>query len=181
MRIIFQKLAQYALLRAVIYIALGIVMLIWPQTVMNVIVYILAAYAIVMGLVTIISAVRSRQTSDDFGYSLTTGILMLALGAVLIIFTQAILSILPIFLGVLLILGGAFNLAQALSAGRSIGKTNIFLIFAGILVIIGGVLVIFNPFGAAVILFRIFAAAVIIMGIGEAINYFTYRKISKLG
>lgn len=178
MRTVFDKLAQSALLRTILYIVLGVLVLIAPTLVMNIIVYLIAAVAIVMGIINLVNYFRHR-TEGDSGYGVVSGVLLVVLGIVMLIFSGAIISILNIFLGALLILGGAVNLARAFSSGRTLGRQNIFLIIVNILVIIGGILIIVNPFGAAVILFRVFGAVLVVMGISELVTFFVYRQLGK--
>lgn len=178
MRNIFEKLAKYALLRGILYIALGILMLIAPQVVMHVIVYILAAYAIIMGIINMVAYLRNRRDGVG-GFGLVTGVLLIVLGIVMIIFTRGILSILPIFLGALLILAGVSRLIEAIGGGSGLGTPRLLLVIIAILVIIGGFLVILNPFSTSVLLFQIFGIIAIIQGVGEVISYFTFRKAGK--
>lgn len=177
MRGVFGKLAKYALIRGVLYVALGILMVVAPEVVMQVIVYILAVYAIIMGVINIAAHLRSRG-EDASSFGLITGVLLVVLGIVMFIFTQAILSILPIFLGALLILAGVSRLVEAIGGGSSLGGPRILLIILALLIIIGGLLVIFNPFSTAVLLFRVFGILVIVQGVGELISFFTFRKSS---
>ncbi|NLW79465.1 MAG: hypothetical protein GXY32_08660 [Ruminococcaceae bacterium] len=178
MRPVFDKLAQSALLRTILYIVLGVLVLIAPALVMNIIVYLIAAVAIIMGIINLVGYFRGR-TQGDSGFGIVSGVLLVVFGIVLIIFSGAIISILNIFLGALLILGGAVNLARTFNSGKTVGRQNIFLIVINILVIIGGILIIFNPFGAAVILFRVFGAVLVIMGVSELVTFFVYRKLGK--
>ena len=178
MRSIFEKLAKYALLRGIVYIAFGVLMLLAPQTVMNTIVYILAGYAIAMGALNIFAYFRERP-AGFMDFNLVSGVMLVVLGVVMIIFTKAILSILPIFLGVLLILGGIARLAEAISATSQLGGAKILLIVLGLLIIIGGIVVVANPFGSAVLLFRAFGVLVVVQGIGEVASYFSFRRLGK--
>lgn len=178
MRIVFEKLARYALLRGILYVALGVLMLIAPAIVMQMIVYILAAYAIIMGVINIVAYLRNRQ-EGEVSFGLVTGGLLIVLGIVMIVFTKAILSILPIFLGALLILAGVSRLVEAIGGGTALGTPRILLIILAILIIIGGLLVILNPFSTSVLLFQVFGLLVILQGVGEFIAYFTFKKSDK--
>lgn len=178
MKTVFEGLAKYALLRAVLHIALGVLMLLAPQAVMNVIVYILATYVVALGVINIVDYLRHRrEQASSFG--LVSGILLLVLGAVMFAFTNAIISILPIFLGVLLMIGGITVLGQAVSYGRLFGRTSILTVVLSILVIVGGVLVVLNPFSSAVLLFQVFGVALVVMGVGELVSFFSYRSYAK--
>lgn len=178
MRNIFEKLAKYALLRGILYIALGVLMLLMPETVMQVIVYVLAGYAITMGVINIVAGLRDK-TAGALGFDFVSGAMLIVLGVVMIIFTKGILSILPIFLGVMLVIAGIARLAEAVGGGPGLGAPRILLIILAVLIIIGGIVVVVNPFTSAVILFQVFGGLVVVQGIGEVISYFTFKRISK--
>lgn len=178
MKAVFNSLSKYALARAILYIALGILMLVAPETIMSVIVYILAAYVLVMGALNIVNYFRYRE-AGFMGFELVSGILLAVLGILMFVFTRSIIAILPVFLGVLLVVGGISNLVGALRYGRVLGHTNVLLVVLDILVIIGGVVVVANPFASAVILFQIFGAVTAALGVGELISYFTYKRMGK--
>lgn len=178
MRNLFDTLAKYALLRGILYIALGVLMLAAPQTVMHIIVYVLAAYAIAMGIINIVAWLRERKEGSA-GFGLVSGVMLVVLGVVMIIFTKGVLSILPILLGAMLIIGGVVRLAEALGGGPDLGRPRIFLIVLAALITIGGIVVIVNPFGTSVLLFRAFGALVIVQGVGELTSYFTFKNIKK--
>lgn len=174
MKSFFDKLTQYAILRTVIDVAIGLLMLIFPEQVMSAIIYLIAVYVAVMGVVGIIRYIRNR--ADGSMYDLVTGILMIILAAMMVVFTKSLISVLPIFLGAILIIAGVFQLAQGISVKRTVGKVNIVQIVLGVLVIAGGILGLANPFKSAVLLFRVFAITILIMGINELVMYFFARK-----
>lgn len=166
---------KYAIFRCVFYLVLGLAMLIFPDTVVQIIIYILAAYAVISG---IISLVSSRKAEGGSG-SLVGGILLIALGVCLFLFYKAIASILPIFVGVMMILIGIAQLAQAFGARQYTGKLNVFQLILGLLVLVGGVVGVLNPFGSLIILFRVFGALTLIMAVNEFSLFLTLRKAGK--
>lgn len=179
MRSVFNVISGNALLRAVIYIALGVLILFFPQTITNIIVYVLAAGVAVLGVANIINFIRGRDTEEPMSFDLVSGILFLVLAALMVIFTRQLVSVLPVFLGVLLIINAASDLAQTISYGRKAGKQNVFLIALDVLIILGGIVVILNPFASAILLIRIYGAIIIVNGVGGLIAFFTYRKIDR--
>lgn len=175
MRGFFQKFTQYALLRAALLAVLGILMLLFPGTLLNLIVYIVAACVIIYGVVNIINYIRTRTTAVN-GFEFVVGCLLLVLGLVMILFSRQIVSILPIFLGVLLVIGGASYFVNAWGAGE---QKNIPLLLLSALIIIGGLLVIFNPFGSMELLCRIFGLLLLLSCVDELFAFFTYRNGGK--
>lgn len=178
MRAMFDKLAKFALLRGALFVGLGVLMLAAPESVMKAIVYVLAAYSIVLGILNIVAFYRGR-TRVFFGYDFISGAMLILLGVVMIIFTKGILSVLPIFLGVLLILGGVARLIEALGGAAGMGGPRAVLLVLAVLLIAGGVVVIANPFTTSVILFQVYGALVVLQGISEVTSYFAHRKAAR--
>lgn len=178
MRSVFDKISSHTLLKALIYILLGILMFIFPKTIVSIIVYVLAAYVAVLGVINIINFIRNRDENTSMSFDLVSGILMIVLAIIMLVFKEQLLGILSIFLGVLLILNAATNLAQIIGYGKIAKKQNIFLIILDILVIIGGLVIIFKPFSTTLLMLQIFGIIIIVNGIGELIAYFTYKNIS---
>lgn len=178
MRTVFNKLSAHALLRAAVYIILGVLMILFPQTVSSILVYMLAAYIAILGIINIVNYIRCRDC-PSIGFDLVSGILMVVLAVLMVIFSRPLIAILPVFLGVLIIISAAFSLLQAINYGRLMQSYSILLIILDLLVIVGGVIVILNPFESAILLLQIFGGITIVTGIGELIAFFTYRKVGK--
>lgn len=175
MKTLFNKLAKYALLRSIVYIALGVLMLIAPDAVVNTIVWLLAGYVILMGALYIFNYLRNRKLANmDFEF--VSGILLVVLGVVIILFAKPIISVLPVFLGILLVLGGASSFVQATGGFQETGKKGIFLLVFSALIVVGGIIVIVNPFQSALVLFQIFGVFTVAMGINDLIAYFIFKK-----
>lgn len=178
MRAVFDNLSRHALLRTFVYLVFGVALLAFPQLVIQVIVYLLAAYVIVLGCINIYNFICCRSWGS-LGYDLVSGILMVVLGLLMILFSRQVAGILPLFLGVLLIIGGLSGLIQSIAYGRLAGHASVLLILLNLLVVAGGVLVVLNPFGSAVLLLQIYGGVTIVLAAGEVISFFNYRGLSR--
>ncbi|MGD9559418.1 MAG: HdeD family acid-resistance protein [Oscillospiraceae bacterium] len=177
MRTLFDVLSRHALVRAVLDILLGLAMLIFPQPVIQAIVYLLAAYAAVVGIIGIVQYIRNRQQGV---YELVVGILLVILAALMVAFTRPLVSVLPFFIGALLVIAGAFQAGQAIQARRVWGRVNVLQLVLGVLVIAGGVVGIVNPFASLVFLFRVFGGVILVMGVNELLIAIAAKRAAKL-
>lgn len=177
MRSFWQGLARFAMLRAIIYIVLGLLVVIWPEPVLSFLMYVIAAYLVLMGILGIIGYIRNH--AEGGALRLVVGILLVVLGVVVFAFVHTILTIITVFLGILLAIGGIFLFALALNAKQFTGKVSVLSIIISIVVVALGVLVVVNPFGARAVAMIVFGIALILMGIGELIAFFSYRKAGK--
>lgn len=178
MKNVFEKVAKYVLISGVLCMLFGGFMLALPALMMQSVVYVLAAAAIIMGTVRIVAHFRERQ-QGNISFNFISGSLYIITGIVLLIFTKVILSILPVFLGILLVLGGVVRLAEVFAGTAAGGWQRITLLLMAILLITGGFVIIANPFISALFLFQVFGILVIVQGAGDILSYFTFRRISK--
>ena len=108
----------WALLSALIAVAAGVVLLVWPVQGLVTLTYVLIAYFIADGILTIILAVEHRrQLSGRWEWLVLNGILDLVLAGIIIAglpgaFTWA----LGLLVGIDLLFGGASLIAMALAA-----------------------------------------------------------------
>lgn len=176
MRSLYTKLSRYAMLRAILYILFGLLLIFAPNTVTHIIVYIIAGYLAVMGILSIIGALRSGEASPFTQYDFILGVLLVVLSLITFLFSKQLISLLPIFFGVLIVLGGASYLLQAISLKGDNTRSVAILWILAIVFIAAGILIIFNPFQTILLLFRAFGIVLVLYGIGEIITYFLYRN-----
>lgn len=175
LRSLFEKYMKYAIIRAVLLGVLGILMLLFPEPLLKAIVYILAGYVILNGALAIWGYVRQKERGL-YGYEFVTGCLLIALGIVMLLFSRQLISVLPVFMGVLMVLTGASYFVNALSdrAGRSW-----LLIALALVVLIGGIVVIANPFGTLTTLMRVFGVLLLVSCVDELATYIHFRDMTK--
>lgn len=179
MRSIHGKLSTHALVRAIIFIAVGVLMIIYPGTVANVIVYILACYVVLLGIIDIVNFILCREHAG-LRFNLVSGIVLVLLGAAMVFFSGYLVALLPILLGVIVIVSSAISLVQVITYGRATGNTRVPLIILDVLLVLGGVVILLNPFESIALLFIIFGIITVVLGISELITFFIYRGADKL-
>lgn len=174
---LMEQIRKYALLRVIAYIFFGIIIVMNPNAVFNLAVYFISAYTAIMGLLSIYEGVKIKRATGEYGMSMTGGILLLVLAGVILVFAKGIVSILPIFLGLIIVVVGIIRFIQANNL-KNYPQVNwkSLMIYAGITFLAGLVLV-FNPFSSLLFLFQLFGAILIFMGISELIAFFQLRKI----
>ncbi|MEB6147406.1 HdeD family acid-resistance protein [Enterococcus casseliflavus] len=168
--ILKKNFKSHAILRAIIYVIFGIVIAINPSGFFNFIGYVLAGYLTLIGLINVLEDFKTRKESGHWGLGLFSGIFLLVLALVVLLFASTIASVLPILLGLSIISNGAFQLVLGLNT-----KSVAWIIYSVILVI-GGALLLFNPFASLLILLQVFGYTLIAMGILEVIGYFMFRS-----
>lgn len=174
---LIHQIKKYALLRGLVYIILGLAVVINPGAVFKVAVYAVSGYLAFMGILDLIDGIKERRSSGGYNSSFVLGVFLLIVAAIVLIFAKGIVSILPVFLGLLIAVFGASRIVQAFNLKQYVNVNwTLFLIY-GIILLIGGLLLVFNPFRSVLLLFQLFGGILIFMGISEVLTFFQLRKI----
>lgn len=171
----FKTFRENLLLSGVAYGILGILILIKPEPFFNMIVYIFAAFFFVMGIINLVNHYRAQKRGYS-GSQLTTGILLLAAALLILIFAKGIVSIIPFFLGLFILISGITQLLQELQLKKDGTARTGWFVFS-ILMIVAGALLLFNPFRSILLVFQIFGGLLVVLGVSRLVDFFRLRNI----
>lgn len=167
-----QQFQQYALVRSVFYIITGIIVILYPQQFTKAVIYLVAAYIAVLGLMNLYSAFRIKKETGYYGFEMMLGILLLVAAAATLALAKPLLTILTIFLGTLIVLNGCLRIVQAFNL-RDFKQSFWAWLIYGILLIIGGGMLMFHAISSIMLLF---GSLLIFMGISELFGYFVIKR-----
>lgn len=176
---VIESLKKYALLRGIIYIILGIIILMNPNEVFKVGVYFISLYTAFSGLVNVYEGIKVKKQTGEYGMSFMGGIVLLLIAGIILFFAKGIVSILPIFLGLMIVISGVYKLMQALNLRTYVNVNWVPYLIYSIILIIAGLTLTFNPFSSVLFLFQLFGGLLIFMGISEIISFFQLRNIER--
>ena len=149
---------------ALLCIALGIVLLVWPAETIDVFCKILAAGLIIMGGVDIASYFMNRSIHPFAG---ALGLIVLLIGIWIFLRPESIVSLIPIVIGVILCVHGIQDLKLAIETKRNgYEKWWSMLIIAAVSLVFG-VLCIVNAFGMVKLALQFIGIALIYDGISD--------------
>lgn len=153
----------------ILYIVLGIVLMIWPGMSSSIFCWIVGIGALLYGLFHLFQFWQNSKDGFAFRMELVLGILFGALGLFCLISPRTILSILPFFLGVILLIDGAAKIPRALEMRTwGFGRWWIELLFAIVTAILGLILVL-NPFSLVRFSVMFFGVSLLISGITDLV------------
>ncbi|KAF1296579.1 hypothetical protein BAU15_14650 [Enterococcus sp. JM4C] len=175
MEAFFQQFQKYAILRGIAYVLVGVFAFSNPGFFFKAIIYFIAGYFLLMGIINCLAALRLHKETGSYGFSMATSLFFILLALIVLFFSKAILSVIPFFLGLLIVVNGASQLLQALNATKAKGA---WLFFSG-LMIIAGLILMFNPFKTLLVVCQVFGILLIFNGLSELINYFQLKKLYK--
>ena len=175
-----KELKWEAILTGVLYILLGIVALVVPETMQKTLGYVIGIVLIVAGLISIICYLLRDAKENYYHNEFVFGLVGMVLGAAVLYKVEVIISLIPFILGILVLFSGCSKLQDAidlkrLGYGRWIG-----MLVVAVINIILGIVLICNPFQAAIVLFRVLGVGLIISGVSDCFStiYFA-RKFHK--
>ena len=173
---IIKKLKRSAYFVSIIYIIIGLIMLLNPLFVRNAVNYIMGVFAILYGLVYIITVYQKKDTEFYSKFDLLGGILCISFGLFLIVNPDILFSLIPFCAGVLIFMDSLTLTYQSVSMKRlSVNKWWIGLII-GMIFLAFSIYIIVNAKNISDILIRIIGIFLIFDAIIDFINTMIISK-----
>lgn len=173
----FMKTVQTnGIVQAVLFIALGLVLLVVPDITLVTIVYCVGAIFAVSAIVSLVSYFRPGSASYKMSGALTTGIFLAVVAVVMFAFPAAVAGFFSILLGAVLILCGIANTVRSVGMRDFGGNTWIVSTVISVIVAIGGVVIIWNPFETTVLFVMVLGALLIVTGASSLVIELAVRK-----
>lgn len=168
------------ILTSLLYVALGIAALVMPGTMIETLGYLIGAFLIVAGAVSMICYLLRDASQNYFRNDFVYGLVGIAIGIIVLYQIENIVKLVPIILGVLVVASGCRKLQDVIDMKRmEYGNWVVMLIFAAANVVFGVVLIL-NPFEAAMLLERLIGVGLIVSGAADcAIALYFAGKIQK--
>ena len=144
---------------AILTIALGAVLVIWPDWSGRILCYLLGAALILMGGIQLIVCIRAERIGFYSKFSMLMNITLILLGVWVCIRPDTVLSLVPVIIGIVMLIHGCMDLQFTMDIKHAgSGKWWIALIFALVTLTLG-VFLVMHPFLA-------FEITMLIIGIG---------------
>lgn len=162
-----KKSAALSALLPVGYILLGIILMVWPSMSADLFCLVVGIGALVFAIFYLVRYWQNCREGFTFQMELVLAIVLAALGIFCLVTPRTLLSILPFFLGVVLLIDGVGKIPRALEL-KSLGFSRwwIELLFALLTAALGLVLVL-NPFSLIRISIIFFGASLAISGVTD--------------
>lgn len=166
---------------SILYILLGLVLLIWPGQFLKWGCYALGTVIVLYGASRIISYIANKNMISYFNADLIVGIVVVAVGLLLLIKPEIFISILPIVFGLFIIFNGIVKLQNAFDLKRlHYEKWWSIFVTAGLSLLLG-LFIIWNPFETAALTAMAIGIVLIVEGIASAVTtIYSWRTIKQL-
>jgi uncharacterized membrane protein HdeD (DUF308 family) len=150
-------------LRGAISLVFGVLAALWPGLTLMWLIVMFAAYALIWGAVSITTAVRNRESNEDWWLLLLLGLIGLAGGAAALLYPDLTALVLVLLIGGTALASGIVDIAMAIRLRKVIHGEG-FLILNGILSVLFGVFVFFLPGAGALALVWLISIYAIVSG-----------------
>jgi uncharacterized membrane protein HdeD (DUF308 family) len=135
------------IIMSVLYLALGVFLILKPDTAMNIVCYALGALVLICAAVQLIRYFLAERGVFKSQLTLISGIVCLALGGFLILRNDIVIRILPIIFGLFVVFDSIGRVQNALELRRCHYSSWKGFLLLAVLSIALGVIMIVNPFG----------------------------------
>lgn len=176
MREIMKKFRADMMLSALFSIVMGVILVAWPETTLDIICKAIAIILIVMGAAELVSYFWNKIT-----YSLSgiLGLVVLLIGIWIFVKPQSVLSLIPIVIGVILAVHGVQDLKVAFDTKKN-GYTKWWsMLLMAIISLALGIICIVNAFGMVTLTMQIIGIALVYDGISDIWIVYKASKVAK--
>lgn len=173
---ILKEIKWDSFLSALLYVVMGVVLLLFPDTTARTLGYLVGGVAVVAGAVSMICYLLRNANENYYRNDFLYGLVGIALGCFVFYKVDLIISLIPFILGLLVVVSGCGKLQDVIDMKR-IGYGNwIAMLILAVLNVVFGVVLLKNPFSAAEVLLQVIGAGLIFSGITDGFVTFYFAK-----
>lgn len=164
MKELLKRIKADVILSAVLCIAIGVALFVWPGEVIGIFCKVLAAGIIIMGIVDMVSYFAAKMLHPFSGI---LGLLLLLVGIWIFLRPESVVSLIPIVIGVILAVHGLQDLKLAIEAKDHGYERWWSMLIIALISLTFGVLCIINAFGLVKFATKLIGIALVYDGISD--------------
>lgn len=176
---LFKKAKTGYIVISILYIALGICLIAFPDQSLETICLITGIAALAAGIYKIVSYFFKWDRRFSADLDLLSGIFSMIAGAVLIAHPAFITNIFPILIGIVVIVDSAFKLQGAAQLRKSRMKNWWGVPLTAVIGILFGLLLVFNPFKANRVALIFVGISLVIDGVENFWTFFFVKRMAR--
>ena len=172
----FKRLFRMSIFTSIFFIALGLFLVIKPDTTITAISYIIGGIIMVTGITFLIKYFSNREQYVLFSGDLIFGVLSIVIGLVLILNPTALAKVIPFIIGVWILISSVTKIEYSMQLKSIDNRAWVYTMIIAIITFIWGLLLIFDPFGGAMAITQIIGIFILVYAILDFIEIFIIRK-----
>ena len=174
---IINKLFKSSIISSIALIAFGILLILQSEATIITISYVIGGLLIALGVIAGLSFFKNIKERSKNDLDIVYGIVCVILGVIVIQNPEAIASIIPFVLGLVIIINSATKLQYSFELYKE--KNSLWLSTLVLSIIMVVCVLIFNPFKGAILLTRIVGIFILIYSVLDLISTFVISKTFK--
>ena len=174
MRLIYSPASTLS--RSLIAIAIGVVLIIWPEKVQELLVTVVGVLLMIPSVITLTPLLFSRNNENKKQQMLPVlvGTGLAILGLIMILIPETFISLFTLLIGILLFLAGLMQVIALFNYCRQ--TRNFWLMLPPFIILVMGVITISNFKNISNILLIMIGVTSLLYGISEILNYYKLKK-----
>lgn len=141
-----KQFSKSYILVSALYVVLGIVLCVWPNTSLKMICYGLGFVMVVLGITYGIIYFTKENLAGFLQMDLVIGIICLAFGVFILLNPTFLATVLPFAMGIILLLGAVVKIQSALNMRRLKFEKWYGVLICALIIIVLGIVLLCNPF-----------------------------------
>lgn len=167
------------IMTSLLYVALGIAVLVMPDTMRRALGYLIGAFLIVAGAVSMIGYLLRDAHQNYFRNDFVYGLVEITIGIIVLYKIDMIVELVTIILGILVVASGCRKLQDVIDMKRmEYGNWIAMLVLAAVNVIFGVVLIL-NPGAVATVIEQMIGIGLIVSGVTDCVIACYFARIIK--
>ena len=163
-----------------VYIVLGLVMVIFPETTEKTFCLSLGAIAAVLGIISLVTYFSRDFEDSVYRYDFVNGVMLILLGLLFIVKMEMIIKLIPIMLGVMILANGIMKLQHAIDLKRIEFSGWLYVLVFSLLCLSVGAVCLFRPAFIASTIIILMGISFLFCGITDFITLFLMiRKVKE--
>lgn len=173
-----KELKWDALLSSILYVVMGIVLLLFPDTTARTLGYLVGGVAVAAGAVSMICYLLRDAHQNYYRNDFLYGLVGIALGCFIFYKVDLIVSLIPFIMGLLVIVSGCSKLQDVIDMKRMDYGNWVIMLAVAVVNVVFGIIMLRNPFSTAAILLQVIGAGLVFSGLTDVfVTLFFARKI----
>ena len=164
-----KKTAWSSMLESLIIIVLGILCVVMPNTIINIIALVIGVFFVVRGTLSILDYYMNNRQSEGFNAQLMGGIISVLLGIIAFVMGQDIARVISIIIGIVIIYEALLRMSKAIKLHSANVNTWQSVAAIAVIMFIIGIYVIFGSGGAVPLMGWMMILAGVISIVGDVI------------
>ena len=174
-----EKTNKNIYIMAILYIVLGLILCIFPSLTANVICYILAGIAVVVGIINLVIYFKKDVVDTVYRYDFVNGVMFIVIGVILFIKASLVLTLIPMLMGILILGNGVVKMQHAIDLKRFDFSGWIYVLIISLLCLSVGFLLVLQPQFIINAIIVILGVSFIFCGVTDLITFFMLSKQAK--